>query len=254
MPKNPWFAVNLSMFFPGIGQLYAGERLKGIGFIISGVVLLAIAAWSIFSATGNTVTGLICLLLFAIAYLFNLFDAHACINQSVSTQVSEKIPRTHKDPWFAVLLSRILPGLGQLYTGQALIGGVFLSFIIICSSLNTIFSNLLLFPPIISAVACYHVFVTFPRKNTQHYPIIAVLAGCILALGLVISYLPSWVQQEIELFEIPSKSMVPTLQVGDRIFVNKSNNYSPKQGDIIVFIEPESAKLLEAEQETDEAN
>ncbi|HEY9653090.1 MAG TPA: signal peptidase I [Coleofasciculaceae cyanobacterium] len=251
MPKNPWFAVNLSMFFPGIGQLYAGETLKGIGFIVSGVVLIAIAAWSIFSATGNTVTGLICLLLFAIAYLFNLFDAYVCIHQSMPMQGAEKIPRTNKDPWFAVLLSRILPGLGQLYTGQALVGAVFLSFIIICSSLNGIFSNLFLFPPIISAVACYHVFVTFPRKNTQHYPIIAVLAGGILALGLVISYLPSWIQQEVELFEIPSKSMLPTLQVGDRIFVNISSDYSPKQGDVIVFIEPESAKLLDAERETE---
>lgn len=250
MYKNSWFAVNLSMFFPGIGQLYAGERLKGIGFIVSGLVLIASASWSIFSATGNTVTGLICLLLFAIAYTFNLFDAHACLSQSVPMHKFEKIPRINKDPWFAVLLSRILPGLGQLYTGQVLVGGVFLSFIIIFSSLNSLFSDLFLFPPLISAVACYHVFVTFPRNNPQQYPIIAILAGCILALGLVISYLPNRIQQEIDLFEIPSKSMLPTLQIDDRIFVNKSRGYSPKQGDIIVFIEPESAKLLEEEKET----
>lgn len=251
MHKNPWFAVNLSMFFPGIGQLYADERLKGIGFIASGVVLIAIASWSIFSATGNTVTGLVCLVLFASAYLFNLFDAYACVSPSMPVQESGKIPRTNKDPWFAVLLSRILPGLGQLYTGQAIIGAVFLSLIIVFSSLSSIFSNLLIFAPIISAVACYHVFVTFPRKNRQQYPIIAVIAGCILAFGIVASYLPSWIQKEIELFEIPSSSMLPSLQIGDKMFVEKSSDYSPKQGDIVVFIEPESAKILEAEEDKD---
>jgi signal peptidase I len=58
----------------------------------------------------------------------------------------------------------------------------------------------------------------------------------------------------VQAFKIPSGSMIPTFQVGDRIFVNKFlygakvplTNFNlpavrePKRGDIIVFISPES--------------
>lgn len=46
----------------------------------------------------------------------------------------------------------------------------------------------------------------------------------------------------IQAFKIPSKSMVPTLGVGDRLFVNKFIYWftDPKAGDIIVFEVPET--------------
>ena len=247
MSKEPWLAVNLSMFFPGIGQLYAGERLRGMGFVSTEVVLIAIASWSVFSPSGNTVSGFCSLFLFVIIYLWNLFDAYACIDKQLDVQVSEKIPRTHKDPWFAVFLSRILPGLGQLYIQKVLIGTFFMSLFIILSSFANIFSNLLILVPIISAVACYQAFVAFPSRQRPTQLLIAVIAVFVLAFGLVGSHLPSWIQQKIELFEIPSKSMLPTLQVGDRVFVNKSKDYSPQPGDVVVFRTPEAARILEPE-------
>lgn len=244
---EPWLAVNLSMFFPGIGQLYAGEKWKGLGFIGSAGVLIAIAFWSIFSSSGNTVTGLSCVVLFLMIYVLSLFDAFNCVNKQLNSQILEKIPRNNKDPWFAVFLSRILPGLGHLYGEQAISAAVLLCLIIICSSLTSIFSNLIIFVPIISAVACYHIFVTFPSPRRQRQNLIAVIALFVLIFGLVSSYLPKWINQKIEVFEIPSKSMLPTLQVGDRVFVNKYSHYSPKRGDVVVFKAPESAVTLDAE-------
>jgi len=49
----------------------------------------------------------------------------------------------------------------------------------------------------------------------------------------------------VEAFYIPSESMVPTFEVGDRVFVNKFvyRFREPKQGDIVVF------KSIEGEQE-----
>lgn len=34
-PKEPWFAVNLSMFFAGIGQIYSGRIVRGCILIFS---------------------------------------------------------------------------------------------------------------------------------------------------------------------------------------------------------------------------
>lgn len=250
LSPEPWLAVNLSMFFPGIGQLYAGERLRGLGFIGSQLVIIAIASWSIFSPSGNTVTGLSCLFLSLIIYIFNLFDTYACVNKQLDIQVSEKIPRINKNPWFAVFLSRILPGLGQFYLEKSIIGGLFLSLIIIFSSLASIIPNLLLVVPITSAVACYHAFVAFPQRRRQKRELITILALCVLIFGLAASYIPTWIKKEIEIFEIPSTSMLPTLEVGDRIFVNKSSSYSPQRGDVMVFKEPDAAKLLESEEDS----
>ena len=191
---EPWLAVNLSMFFPGIGQVYAGERLKGMGFLCTQLVLIAIASWSIFSSTGSTVTGLGCLFLIVIIYIVNLFDAYACVNKQLDVQRTEKIPRIIKDAWFAVFLSRILPGLGQLYIEKAIVGAFLISLIIIFSTLTSIFSNLFIFVPIISAVACYHAFVAFPRPRRQRQHLITVIAVLVLAFRLFGSYLPTWIQ------------------------------------------------------------
>ena len=251
-PPEPWLAVNLSLFFPGIGQLYAGERLKGLGFIGSELLLIAIASWSIFSPTGNTATGLICLLLAMAVYIGSLFEAFACANKQLEVNPTEKIPRSVKNPWFAVFLSRILPGLGQLYVEKAVLGAFFLSLTIICSLTTSIFPNLLLVVPIISAVASYHAFTAFPKRQRQRQHLIIFITVLVLATGIIASYLPTWIKQEIELFEIPSKSMSPTLEVGDRVFVRKSRNYSPRQGDVMVFKIPEAAKLLDSRTNSNE--
>ncbi len=248
---EPWLAVNLSMFFPGIGQLYVGERVRGLGFLCSQLVLIAIATWSIFSSSGNTVTGIGCLFPIVVIYVLNLFDAYFCANKRLSVQASEeKIPRIYKDPWFAVFLSRILPGLGQIYIEKAIVGGFLLSLIIICSTLTKVFPHLIILMPISSAVACYHAFVAFPKSRSQRQRLITVIAFLVFALGpfgLISNYLPSFLGQNVEIFEIPSKSMLPTLQVGDRIFVRKSSHYFPQRGDMVVFKVPDSVKLLENE-------
>ena len=244
---EPWLAVNLSMFFPGIGQLYAGKKIKGWGFICCQAVLIVIAFWSIFSPNGNTVTGLGCLCIVVILYLFGLFDVYNCVREQLNIQDSERIPRINKDPWFAVFLTRILPGLGHLYIEKAIFGAFFISLFITFSTLTKISPNLLIVIPIILAFACYLVFVSFPKPRRKGQQLLTIIAGGIFAFGVIASYLPSWVQQRIDLFEIPSESMLPTLQVGDRVFVNKADNYSPKRGDLVVFKEPLSANLLQSE-------
>ena len=56
----------------------------------------------------------------------------------------------------------------------------------------------------------------------------------LVAFALVFGFVRPFV---MEAFYIPSESMVPTLEVGDRVFVNKFGYrfWEPEQGDIVVF-------------------
>ena len=56
----------------------------------------------------------------------------------------------------------------------------------------------------------------------------------LIAFALVFGFIRPFV---LEAFYIPSKSMVPTLKVGDRVFVNKFiyRFHQPQRDDIIVF-------------------
>jgi signal peptidase I len=246
--KEAWLAVNLSMFFPGIGQFYAGRPGKACLWLLGVGTLIMIASWSIFGAKGNTLTGIFLFLLVGIIYLINLFDAYHCVDDNSRKQYTEKIPRQKKDPWFAVFLSRLLPGLGQLYEGQSLVGAILLFCFVFFGLLDDTMPGFVSFTPILTAVGAYHAYTAFPRRRSlpqvsrrSRQLLIAVMAGLILALGLIGTSLPIWIKQEIEPFNIPSESMEPTLQVGDQIFVTQSDRYYPKLRDIIVFEAPPGA-------------
>ncbi len=246
--KDPWFAANLSMFFPGIGQLYAGKSTKGIIFLIGQIILLSAGFWSIFAPDGQTFTGLIIILIACLLYLFNILDAHLSVYYDKKHQIKEKIPRKQKNPWFAIFISRVLPGLGHIYLKRSIVGLIFLTLSLIFLQLNNFSHALLFVVPLITAIATYDTYRTF-SASPSHYKrsLVAIMAGIVFLTGLISSYLPDWIDQRLEQFLIPSSSMVPTLQVGDRLFVTQSDNYQPKRGDIIVFQPPESLKELNIE-------
>lgn len=65
---------------------------------------------------------------------------------------------------------------------------------------------------------------------------VAVIVGALVVALLVKTFL-------IQAFYIPSESMTPTLEVGDRVLVNKQSYRSdePSRGDIVVFSRPGGA-------------
>lgn len=67
----------------------------------------------------------------------------------------------------------------------------------------------------------------------------------LVAFALVFGFVRPFV---LEAFFIPSESMVPTLEVGDRVFVNKFvyRFWEPERGDVIVFrdVEGEDEDLI----------
>ena len=70
-----------------------------------------------------------------------------------------------------------------------------------------------------------------PRKGGGLVEFLVIL---VVAFALVFGFVRPFV---VEAFYIPSESMVPTLEVGDRVFVNKFiyDFTEPERGDVIVF-------------------
>lgn len=261
--KEPWLAVNLSCLLPGLGQMYAGQFSKGGVFLFGEILLITFASSAFFSPTGNSVTALWLLLPIVGFYIFNLVDAYHSLPRSISPQPASTSSKTNpshttfklsqssrfKEPWFAVFLSQILPGLGHFYLEELLLGSFFLFSIIIIANLASFHSILKICPPILYAVSAYHAYRITPKSSSKSRQLIYALISLLLIIKLTVAWVPTWVNQKIERFTIPSQSMLPTLQVGDEILVNKSKNYLPQQGDVIVFKLPKKAQTQNSEKD-----
>ncbi|MEA5466490.1 signal peptidase I [Leptothoe sp. PORK10 BA2] len=236
---NPWLAVNYSLVFPGLGQLYSAFWAKGISLVLVAVVMIGYATWSIFGANGQTMRGFWTIGGFLLVYSFSILDAYRGTQPGYSTRIS--VPQGTNDPWYAVFLSQLLPGLGHLYLQQALAGGIFLLTGILTAWLANSMPQLVPMPPLIWVLSCYHVYVSFPHRTGYKSGAIALLIMGMLIVRLSLGLTPGWVRQAVEQCIVPSESMAPTLQVNDRLFVRRKHTYRPQVGDIIVFTPPDQA-------------
>ena len=79
-----------------------------------------------------------------------------------------------------------------------------------------------------------------PEDHQKSHPVkkgggaLEFLVILLVAFALVFGFVRPFI---MEAFFIPSESMVPTLEIGDRVFVNKFGYrfWEPERGDIIVF-------------------
>jgi signal peptidase I len=83
-PRKPWIAAALSLFCTGLGHLYSGRIVRGMGLFLASLVFVpaaALAAWS-----GGAAAMLVALLLAVAVYLgvlfFAVFDAWRIARQA----------------------------------------------------------------------------------------------------------------------------------------------------------------------------
>lgn len=244
---EPWLAVNASLVFPGLGQLYSRHWLKGSLMLTIAAALLGYAVWSIFAAEGDTLMGLGAIAVFTGLYSLGILDAYRGTQPGYATRIS--VPKGKRDPWYAVFLAQLLPGLGHLYINQVLVGGGLLAIGITAAILANAIPAFVIIPPLIWALGCYHVYRVFPHRTRNQPEIIALLVLGLFLVRLSLGVAPSWIQQTVEQCIVPSKSMLPTLQVGDRLFVRRNTQYQPTTGDVVVFTPPD-AVIATATQDT----
>jgi TM2 domain-containing membrane protein YozV len=72
LPKNPVLAAFLSFLVPGMGQIYAGKILFGIGLIILSFIISTLTILL-------TIFGII---LYVIIWLYAIYDAYATVKNN----------------------------------------------------------------------------------------------------------------------------------------------------------------------------
>jgi len=72
------------------------------------------------------------------------------------------------------------------------------------------------------------------RRKVMRVGFVELLATVIIAFGLVFGFVRPFV---VEAYRIPTGSMIPTLEIGDRVLANKFtfHLWEPERGDIVVF-------------------
>jgi signal peptidase I len=240
--KEPWLAVNLSMFFPGIGQFYAGKAIKGWIFIVSQFLLYLVGIGLLISYYVDFITALIFFLITNILILiWSLFDAYRYI-QTTNDINFEETRKRNKDPWRAVFLSRLIPGTGHLYIGKTVIGFILL----VVWGFSLIVPLISMALMILSPFVVYHAYIASPvQRENSKAPIIAVAILSVI-FPIVLSFFLAFFTRSFiaEARYIPAGSMTPTLQINDRVVIDKWSYHFqlPQRGDIVVFLPTQRLK------------
>jgi signal peptidase I len=157
---------------------------------------------------------------------------------------------------WAVLLSFIMPGLGQIYNGEFIKGTSYFvilqAIFIICYRWSVLLPDkMLIFGPVLAIFASLALYAIAIRDayqeagthavrgyNRWYFYLAAWLLGYVIVSGVVLEYGRT---NYMEAFVIPSISMEPAVLKGDRILVDKTayRRIAPQKNDIIVFVYPD---------------
>jgi signal peptidase I len=246
--KEPWLAANLSLILPGIGQIYAGKSIKGYIILSTFTLLAIVGGWTIVSPTGNSVIGIGILTLSSILLpIWNLFDAYYSARSKNSTEF-ESLRKQSKDVWLAIFLSAYIPGLGHAYLGKWLYSIALVIIFLLIPFLSISAPDLIgiILRVLLGLVAFYHVYISAPVRRERTSKIILLflsgfLGGSVILSGVIALGIRQFIA---EARYIPSEAMRPTLQVNDRLIINKLTYRfrEPERGDIIVFSPTETLK------------
>jgi signal peptidase I len=173
-----------------------------------------------------------------------------------------QITQNHKrHPWFAVLLSLVMPGLGQLYCGAILR----CLWLLALTSAAGLLGVLALVPGLrlngnlvvagyalsllVYGLGIFDAFFTARRTRVDYEPkdynrwYAYLLLGVAVSAGHVFSALyvrDNWLMP----FKIPTASMYPAIWQGDQLFGDRSayRDKDPAAGDIVIFHNPDNRR------------
>lgn len=162
--KEPWVAVILSSLMPGLGQFVFSRKVKGILlFFVTSTFLIA-GIFSIIDCSGNTIIGYLLLITYLAIWVFNLFDAFF-LAKNKNSVTFERVRHESKDPFLAVFLSSLLPGLGHLYAKRIALGLVLILMRIAYSMWFDYSFVYKITADVVFGVIAYHAFFISRKRN-----------------------------------------------------------------------------------------
>jgi len=243
--KEPWLAANLSWLLPGMGHLYSGAYSCGASLIVIAGIIYIFWLGSLISArTPIIITLLINLCSSLVLPVYASWSALR-LTKRHNTEDFERERTISKDPWLAIFLSVVLPGLGHIYLHKWIVGilsflGLFVIVIILRLMEIDTFLAIIIYRTFVSVhayIAC-QVYKVKPKRPLILFIIVYI---CICFLNGIL--LPQLEKRLVHIFgSISGTSMNPTLVKGDRVVVN-SITYSfnnPLPGDVIMFHPPKN--------------
>lgn len=179
----------------------------------------------------------------SLIWLISIVEAYSSTKRLNSPQF-ETLRRAGKDPWLAVFLTQFIPGLGHLYLGKWLIGiGLLLLFFVVVALLPNLVQGL---SGILIAAIAYYAYISTPNRREYSKRLILLTCGLIAFFAIVTPNALFIRQNVAEARYIPSRAMIPTLQVDDRVLVDKLRyrSQTPQRDDVIVFIATDEASVV----------
>ncbi|MBN1895657.1 signal peptidase I [bacterium] len=162
--------------------------------------------------------------------------------------------------WLAGLLSYLVPGLGQVYNGQATKGllfnflmatwgGLVFSLVFFMLKHPPARIRIFLFFLLFGISLLLHLLIILEAMHTagkkgKGYPlqpynrVIIYLAALLVSLGVDYSVSKAVKEYVLKPFRIPSISMEPVLLSGDHLLSNQLHyaDHNPSRGDVVIFL------------------
>lgn len=243
--KEPWLAGSLSWLLPGIGQLYAGAYFRGAMLIVFTSFLYMFWLTSLIAAGTSPVVSVVLNLC-----VYIILPVYACENafrtaKRHNTNDFERERTSSKDPWLAVFLSVLLPGLGHAYLRRVgFLVFYAVSFLVLYAiAMRTVYA----FPAyvLLRAIVCAHAYIDCRITGSKTRLPMVIFALLLVAVYCVTGlFIPQ--VQGIFVTEnygpIVGSSMEPTLPAGAKCIVNKLTYRwkDPAVGDIVMFTIPDN--------------
>ncbi len=161
----------------------------------------------------------------------------------------------------ALLLACLAPGLGQLYLGRRvrglvllIVGLAFVPITVVAAHMApsgaTIWTVLIagalaLLALVLGLIDASRVSPHDGLQDAASHRFLAFAVACFVCVGLVAGVGGAlWIRANLlEAFKIPTASMAPTIDPGDRILINKRTTWDRplQRGDLIVYVAPDGS-------------
>ena len=235
--REPWLAACLAGVFPGLGRWYAGDRGIAALQFATAAALVATGGYLSFAPGRSGAVGLAVLAAALVFWVISVWDAHRACRARAGSEF-EQTRRSQRDAWKTVFLSRLVPGLGQLYDRRWPIGILLLAAFIVLRNYETLAWGLT--GGLLAGIACLDAGLrSRGRRPASVRRVWGVLGFVVLIAGTAPIAVGALRDYVVRAFRIPAASMAPTLEVGDCILVDMGARNRARTGDIVLLPFPD---------------